>query len=275
VTTEPDAGNPAEYKPTPGNRPAPKGSPAPGSWPAPRRYPGQRADTAAEATGSADWKAASAWRGWRHSRPFWGGLFVIAGGTVTILTERAPLPLVVHIGIQGAAGYLLPIVLVLCGLLLWFNPAQRTFYGILSVLLALGTWITSNLGGFFIGMVLGLVGGSLAFAWEPRESPPPLRPVKSPPPQLPPQLPPAGLSLILRGSDDEPEDDGPEDDEPEADSPGETTLPLRSDPARPEQDETRPSHRTESATVFGPRRLLNARPTVDPSVTRSPHVLVS
>ncbi len=144
MTTEPDAGaNPAEYKPTPGKRPAPGNKPAPGNRPVPgryprRRFPPQSADAAAEATSGPDWKAGATWRGWRHSRPFWGGLFVILGGTVTILTERAPLPLIVHIGIQGAAGYLLPIVLVLCGLLLWFNPAQRTFYGILAVLLALG-----------------------------------------------------------------------------------------------------------------------------------------
>jgi hypothetical protein len=78
----------------------------------------------------------------------------------------------VHIGLQGLAGYLLPAVMVLCGALLWFTPAQRTFYSVLSVLLALGTWVTSNLGGFLVGMVLGLVGGSLAFGWAPRRPAP-------------------------------------------------------------------------------------------------------
>src|SRR5262249_43971690 len=116
------------------------------------------------------------WRRWRRTRPFWGGAFVIAGATVTLLSERAPLPLIVHIGIQGMASYLVPVLLLLCGLLLWFNPAQKTFYSIVAVLLALGSWITSNLGGFFIGMLSGVIGGSLAFGWDRINRPPATRP---------------------------------------------------------------------------------------------------
>lgn len=110
----------------------------------------------------------SAFQDWRRTRPFWGGLLITSGGAQILITEWAPFRVVLHIGLQGLAGYLLPAVMVLCGLLLWFAPAQRTFYGVLSVMLSLGTWVTSNLGGFFIGMLLGLVGGSLAFGWVPR-----------------------------------------------------------------------------------------------------------
>ena len=108
-----------------------------------------------------------AWQRWRRSRPFWGGLLILLGGAEILVTERIPLRVFLHIGPQGIAGYLLPVVMVLCGLLLWFNPSQRVFYAVLAVLLSLGTWVTSNLGGFFIGLVLGVVGGSLAFAWTP------------------------------------------------------------------------------------------------------------
>jgi uncharacterized protein DUF6114 len=112
------------------------------------------------------------WRHWRRSRPFWGGLLVLLGGGWILLTEHPPLRMVIHLGMQGFAGLALPIVMVLCGLLLWFNPAQRLFYSILAVLLSLGTWITSNLGGFLIGMLLGIIGGSLAFGWTlPRATP--------------------------------------------------------------------------------------------------------
>jgi Family of unknown function (DUF6114) len=106
-----------------------------------------------------------AWRHWRRTRPFWGGLLILLGGAEILATERIPLRVILHIGVEGIAGYLLPIVLILCGLLLWFNPQQRVFYSILAVLLSLGTWITSNLGGFVIGMLLGMIGGSLAFGW--------------------------------------------------------------------------------------------------------------
>lgn len=109
---------------------------------------------------------------WRRSRPFWGGLLITLGVGWILLTEKAPLLAVVHFGMQGLAGYAIPIAMVLCGVLLWFNPAQRLFYSILAVLLSLGTWLTSNLGGFLIGMLLGIIGGSLAFAWSPRPAKP-------------------------------------------------------------------------------------------------------
>jgi len=156
------------------------------------------------------------WRRWRQSRPFWGGVFVTAGGAVTLASERAPLPLMVHIGVQGVAGYLVPAVLLLCGLLLWFHPAQRTFYSILAVLLALGSWITSNLGGFFAGMLLGVLGGSLGFAWEYHDGPPAARPARPARPAagraarpaiMTPAPPPrsSGLSIIGPPLDPEPE----------------------------------------------------------------------
>ncbi|MGW4894071.1 DUF6114 domain-containing protein [Kitasatospora sp. NPDC004240] len=109
--------------------------------------------------------------GWRARRPFWGGVLVLLGGAEILFTLRAPLPVVLHIGMQGLAGYLVPVVLVLCGVLILVNPAQRLFYSILAVLLSLASWLTSNLGGFLIGMLLGLVGGCLTFGWLPDQPP--------------------------------------------------------------------------------------------------------
>lgn len=106
------------------------------------------------------------WRRWRRSRPFWGGLLILLAGLEILLTLRAPLSVIVHLGPQNLAGYLVPVIMVLCGLLLWFTPDQRLFYSILAILMALASWVTSNLGGFFVGLLLGLVGGSLAFAWS-------------------------------------------------------------------------------------------------------------
>jgi len=120
------------------------------------------------AAGSRPHRARIAFRHWRRTRPFWGGLLITLGAVEILFTEKAPLGVVLHVGPQGLAGYLLPAMMILCGLLLWFAPAQRTFYSVLSVLLSLGTWLTANLGGFLIGMLLGVLGGSLAFGWSPR-----------------------------------------------------------------------------------------------------------
>ncbi|MFF2378930.1 DUF6114 domain-containing protein [Streptomyces sp. NPDC058108] len=110
-------------------------------------------------------------RRWRARRPFWGGLLLTLGGAEILLTEKASLKVVMHIGMQGLAGYLLPTVMLLCGLLILFNPAQRLFYSVLGILLSLGTWLTSNLGGFFVGLLLGAVGSCMAFGWLPDQEP--------------------------------------------------------------------------------------------------------
>ncbi|WP_406374895.1 DUF6114 domain-containing protein [Streptomyces sp. NBC_00647] len=110
-------------------------------------------------------------RQWRAHRPFWGGLLLALAGAEILLTEKASLKVVMHIGMQGLAGYLLPTMMLLCGLLILFNPAQRLFYSLLGILLSLGTWLTSNLGGFFIGLLLGAVGSCLTFGWLPDQKP--------------------------------------------------------------------------------------------------------
>ncbi|MBQ1043520.1 MULTISPECIES: DUF6114 domain-containing protein [unclassified Micromonospora] len=107
------------------------------------------------------------WRHWRRARPFTAGLLIALGGAEMLVTLRAPLGVLLHVGPQGLAAYLVPAVLVICGVLLITTPQQRVFYAVLSLVLGLVSWLTSNLGGFLVGMLLALVGGALAFAWTP------------------------------------------------------------------------------------------------------------
>ncbi|MEV5474163.1 DUF6114 domain-containing protein [Streptomyces sp. NPDC003631] len=116
-------------------------------------------------------RARTAFRRWRSDRPFWGGLLLALGGTEILLTEKASLKVVMHIGMQGLAGYLLPTVMLVCGLLILLGPAQRLFYSVLGILLSLGTWLTSNLGGFLVGLLLGAAGSCLTFGWLPDQEP--------------------------------------------------------------------------------------------------------
>jgi len=111
-------------------------------------------------------RAWQAFRIWRQTRPFWGGLLIICGAGEILTSEHGPLQTAIQIGAKGLAGYIVPVMLLLCGTLLWFNLADRTFNSLLAMVLALFSWITSNLGGFLIGMLLGLVGGALALAWS-------------------------------------------------------------------------------------------------------------
>ena len=72
---------------------------------------------------------------------------------------------VIYIGIGGVFGVLIGGLLVACGLLIWFHPVQRVFYAIAGVLLAVASFVATNLGGFFFGMLLGVTGASLSFGW--------------------------------------------------------------------------------------------------------------
>lgn len=112
----------------------------------------------------------SRFRTWRRTRPFWGALFAFLGGGEILLTMLAPLPIVIHFGTLTLLGFAVPILMMLCALMLWIAPHPRLFYASLILLLSLTSWILSNLGGFVLGLLLGIVGGALALTWtsEPR-----------------------------------------------------------------------------------------------------------
>ncbi|GIF06663.1 DUF6114 domain-containing protein [Actinoplanes siamensis] len=111
-------------------------------------------------------RARRAWRDWRRSRPFWGGLLVLIGGVEILMTVWAPLGVVLHVGMQNFIGYLVPLVIIMLGLLIWFHPAQRIFYSLIAMVLALGSFLTSNMGGFILGLLFTVIGAALAFAWS-------------------------------------------------------------------------------------------------------------
>ena len=94
-------------------------------------------------------------------------MLTILGGAEMLVAVKAPLPVILHVGMQGLVGYLVPAIILLCGVLLLVTPAQRVFYSIVAALLALVSWATSNLGGFVLGLALTLIGTALAFAWTP------------------------------------------------------------------------------------------------------------
>jgi hypothetical protein len=142
------------------------------SWPAEREEERTEEERVRERAGEpAPARPLRGFKGWRRGRPFWGGLLVLLGGGEILLSEQASISVVLKAGADSLAGYLLPVVMVVCGLLILFNPMHRIFYSVIAVLCSLATWVTSNLGGFFIGMLFGLIGSSLAFGWLPDQEP--------------------------------------------------------------------------------------------------------
>ncbi|MFI7302939.1 DUF6114 domain-containing protein [Micromonospora aurantiaca] len=115
--------------------------------------------------------AARAWRTfrrWQRSRPFWGGLLLILAGVEMLASTRLTLNgLSFSSGATGLLSLLIPAILVTCGVLLWLSPPQRLFYSIVAAITTVYSLIGLNLGGFFLGLLLGIVGSALAFAWVP------------------------------------------------------------------------------------------------------------
>jgi hypothetical protein len=118
-------------------------------------------------------RAPGRWRAWRRARPFWGGLLLGLAGIELIgiplsgVLSHGAVRLVIYIGIGGVFGVLIGALLIACGVAVCVNAGHRQFYGIAGVLLGILSFPASNLGGFFIGMLLAIVGGSIAFAWPP------------------------------------------------------------------------------------------------------------
>lgn len=118
-----------------------------------------------------------AFREWRRSRPFWGGLLLVAAGIELLslplldVFMKGAVGLVMHMGIGGISGVLIGAMLTACGLLLWFDPAHKTFYAVIGVLGGIVSFPATNFGGFMLGMLLAIIGGSLAFGWTRRSVP--------------------------------------------------------------------------------------------------------
>jgi hypothetical protein len=117
------------------------------------------------------------WRAWRRRRPVWGGLVLVLAGLELVTLPlsgvliHGGLKLVIYIGIGGVFGVLIGALLIACGVALLVDPVHRSFYGIAGIILGIVSFPASNLGGFFLGMLLAIIGGALGFAWAPRAVP--------------------------------------------------------------------------------------------------------
>lgn len=112
-------------------------------------------------------------RVWRGTRPFWAGLLTFVGGLPTLYF---PFPYT-HLSLgglglalsttAGAGSLLIGSLLITLGVSLWLQQQVRIFAGVAAILLSLLSVPVANFGGFFLGLLPGLIGGSLACAWAP------------------------------------------------------------------------------------------------------------
>ncbi|MEV3859650.1 DUF6114 domain-containing protein [Streptomyces sp. NPDC050095] len=109
-------------------------------------------------------------RRWRRTRPFWAGLLLVLGGAELLLVPLSPLTVLVSLGLGGIAAIGIGLALIVAGLFLWFLPHTRQYVSINALILSVLSFAATNLGGFLVGMVLGIAGSAMGFGWTPDES---------------------------------------------------------------------------------------------------------
>ena len=112
-------------------------------------------------------RARIGFRVWRRSRPFWAGAIALIGGLPMWYFPSKAVQFLFVSRTPIWAGILVGVLVEFFALMLWIQPQFRAMYGTFVVLLSLLSFITSDFGGLFIGMLLGILGGSLALAWTP------------------------------------------------------------------------------------------------------------
>ncbi|RKE21201.1 DUF6114 domain-containing protein [Streptomyces sp. TLI_171] len=114
-------------------------------------------------------------RAWRRTRPFWGGLLAMIAGLPILYFPYAHLSLggltVAMSTTAGAGSLIIGLLMIALGLTAWFQPLVRIFCGVATTILALISIPVSNLGGFGLGLIPGLIAGGLLVSWAPLQAP--------------------------------------------------------------------------------------------------------
>lgn len=107
-------------------------------------------------------------RRWRRGRPFIAGISILLAGVEISLVTQSALGKLLSMGVPGISTIFISVFLVIFAVTIWFFPAYRVFSGIAAIMIALLSLVATNLGGFLLGFLLAMFGGSFAVAWTPR-----------------------------------------------------------------------------------------------------------
>lgn len=106
-------------------------------------------------------------REWRRGRPFAGGVLLLLAG---VLIAYVPTQFAFELALVGGGstfvGMLWAVAVSLTGAFVIYRPDLSTILGVVGVALSILS-LLGALGGFLVGMLLGIVGGNLCIAWRP------------------------------------------------------------------------------------------------------------
>jgi hypothetical protein len=105
-------------------------------------------------------------KNWRARRPFWGAALCILSGLIILWVPAKLYEVAAAPGSILFVGFFLGGLTLLMGILSYIMQRLTTLLGILAIFASVLS-IMGALGGFLIGTILGIIGGSLLIAWTP------------------------------------------------------------------------------------------------------------
>ncbi|AQL42405.1 hypothetical protein BV210_06615 [Halorientalis sp. IM1011] len=103
---------------------------------------------------------------WKQGRPFLGALLLMIGGAVI---GWVPIQFATELAIIGGSftviGLVFAAMVFLTGAFVMARPELSTIFGVIGIALSILSLIGA-LGGLFVGMLIGIIGGNLCVAWR-------------------------------------------------------------------------------------------------------------
>ncbi len=105
---------------------------------------------------------------WRRTRPFWGAIVLsLDAWFIMVPVIGGDLAILIEMGIGGISSWLIGLSMIAAAVTALVKPAHRHFPAIVASLMSVASLPLANLGGWLIGVILGIVGSGMVFAWEP------------------------------------------------------------------------------------------------------------
>src|SRR3972149_3661288 len=104
-----------------------------------------------------------------------GGIFILLAGIVVAVvlgTLGALIPGLEFAAGLGIFGVICGVLVMLGGIMIYSRPAQHQMWGVIVLVFSILSWFGA-IGGFFIGFLLGLIGGILGIVYKPGTAVPP------------------------------------------------------------------------------------------------------
>lgn len=110
-------------------------------------------------------------RGFRKTRPFWGCVVLSLGAYFIISPVLTTFSATVSMGTAAVSGWVIGGIMLTAAVVSLVSPGQRHFAALMAMIVSIASLVLTNLGGYVIGMALGIVGSGMVFAWTPDTTP--------------------------------------------------------------------------------------------------------